>query len=197
MHSVPSNDRSFDLNSPDSRDAYKSGLGSRVILAVVAVFFFTLTLYAAAGLSNALSNGKNPGAYLFATVLIAFFTMLAASGAAKSLGKCATRLTLTEDSIQVHFPSRRTPVKVRWVDPSFRVVLRDFRGHPSPMSTRVQVESIGRAPFWLQIPTSPLTPPAFDALLSVARAKGLMIDQRKGSTKFALYPNTVTILHWA
>lgn len=180
----------FDLDSSETRDADKNVRVSRIILGLGAVIFSAITVYGAAGLPRALSDSSDAGAYLFGLILIAFFTIFTASSAIIALGKSASQLSLTDETVILRFASRRHPKVLRWSDPNFRIIVRDFRGHSTPMANRVQIERIGRAPFWLNGPTSPLTPASFDALIDFAKAKGLAVTLKKGGTKFNFWPNT-------
>lgn len=186
--------QTFDLDSTEARSVQKSGRVNRFMIAAVAVFFLAITVYAVAGLPRAISDSKNLGVYVSALLLISFMTFLTVSGAMVNFKGPASKLILTDEGVEIRFLSGGSPKFLRWTDSSFRLTLRDFRGHATPMSNRIQIERVGRAPFWLQVPTSPLTPEAFDALVAKSREKGLTVTHRKGSTKFALYPNTETMV---
>ena len=182
--------QTYDLETAVSRRVYSNRRTIRYMSGIAAVFFFGLTVYGVFVLPRAIaSSGTVLIAALFAIILVAFLTFFTASGAILNTGEPAQQLALSSDCLELRYPSFPKHVRIAWSERRFRIVVRDFRNHPGPASDIVQIESIGRAPFWLQIPTSPLTPEAFDALVTMARAKGLSVQERAGRTLFALYPN--------
>jgi hypothetical protein len=187
--------RAFDLNTDQARSTLKDRRFTRYMMGAIGAVFLGLTIYAVVGLPHALASLSDLiGAYLSALVLIALLTWFAISFAVVNSGAPASQLTLTPEALELRFASRAGVRKLEWSDPRFSLRIRDFRGHPTPVSSRVQIERIGRAPFWMQVPSSPLTPEAFDALLTMARERGLRIDRRRGGTAFSFWPNTeVTI----
>lgn len=189
--------QSFDLVSRERQFVDRASRSDRRLMGVVTAGFAILTVYAVVGLPRALDHGQDPVAYSGTLVFLIVMTWFAASSALIRSAGPALELALTNTGVELRFPARKMPRVLCWSDPRFTMLLRDFRGHPTPMSGRIQIESIGRAPFWLQVPTSPLTPAAFDALLSAARAKGLVVTESAGSTKFALYPNTLVAIRHA
>jgi hypothetical protein len=181
----------FDLETSVARRVYGNRRAARYIFGLSAVLFFALTVYGLAKLPLALSYSESIlASYLFAVALVGFLTFLCASVALVSSGRPATQLNLTAGELSLQFPSRSAPVRCIWAERSFRITLRDFRGHSTPVSDLVQIERIGRAPFWLQPPSTPLTSPAFEALLHTAKEKGLTITEKKGHTFFSLWSNT-------
>jgi hypothetical protein len=185
--------RVFDLDTDAARATFKDRRFTRYMMAAIGAVFLALTVYAAVGLPHALTDSSGViGVYLFALVLITFLTWFALSLAIVNSGRPASQLILTTEGPELRFDSRR--VGLAWSDRRFSLRIRDFRGHPTPASSRVQIERIGRAPFWLQRPTSPLTPAAYDALISASREHGLTVTEERGGTAFNFWPNTeVTI----
>ena len=168
--------QTFALDTTVSRRVYSNRRTFRFMAAVAAMFFLGLTIYGALGLPHALTGGGSLGVYLFALVLGAFLTLFTASAAVINAGKPADELTLSEDGLMLRYSSFPRVISVAWTDRRFKMIIRDFRGHPSPASDLVAIERVGRTPFWMQPPTSPLSPPAVEALLAAAGNRGLKIS---------------------
>lgn len=180
----------FDLDTSVARKVYSNRRGGRYISGALGIVFLALTVYGVVRLPGAIADSAQVAVFLFGLILIAIFTFITISGALMPGGRPPTVLTLSEVGVELRYPSLPRIVQVTWSARGFLIVLRDFRGHPTPVSDIVQVERIGRAPFWLQPPTAPLTPAAFDALLSKSREKGLSVTQKRGGTVFNTWPNT-------
>jgi hypothetical protein len=188
---MSSDAQTFDLDTEVSRQVYRNRRVARYMVGVTAVAFFGLTAYGLAGLPQSFSaSTESLAIHVGATVLVAILAVMAACGALISFGRPAVQLSLTDSDLILRFPAQSAPLRVRWSGTRFNLLVRDFRDHPTPASNICQIERIGRAPFWLQRPSSPLTSEAFEALTSKARQKGLTVTQKKGATFFALYPNT-------
>lgn len=184
-------DETFDLDTSTSRRVYSNRRTTRYIFGTAAAIFFALTVYGLAGIPRAVGGPTFPlSEHLFALVLVLFLSLFTASLAIFSAGRPATKLRLTGEALELDFPARSTPLRREWSDPRFALTVRDFRDHPTRATDVVQIERFGRAPFWLQSPSTPLTPAAFDGLLTEAQAKGLTVSRKRGGTFFALYPNT-------
>lgn len=189
--------QTFELDTSVARRVYSNRRATRYISGAAAVIFLTIATYAAVELPRAIADNKDVAAYIFALVLMIFFAFVTASVAMIGAGRPARRLDLTSTGVALEFPSFPGSVLLRWSDPKFSMTVRDFRNHPTPASDIVQIERIGHAPFWLQAPTSPLTPGAFDALLIRARENGLIVMEKRGGTAFNAWPNLEITLRQA
>lgn len=180
----------FDLDTTVARRVYSNRRGGRYISAAAGAVFLLLTLYGLLELPGAVAHSAQLPVFLFGLILVAFFTQLTIFGAIVPGGKPPSVLTLTDQGVEFHYPSFPHKVSIAWSARRFDLTVRDFRGHATPASDIVQVERVGHAPFWLQPPTAPLTPAAFDTLLARARERGLAVTQKKGGTVFNTWPNS-------
>jgi hypothetical protein len=181
---------SYDLTGPESLFVYRNRRVGRYMAAVGAVVFLLLTAYAGLTTAFLLMASRPPSvALVVALVASGLVTIVSASAAIMAMGRPATGLLLSECALELRYPAWPRRVRVAWADSRLVVVIRDYRGHPSPVSNVVQIERIGRAPFWLQPPSSPLSRLAVDALVASAERHGLDVRSKPGSTLFNLWPN--------
>ncbi|MFZ3355722.1 MAG: hypothetical protein WA549_03055 [Thermoplasmata archaeon] len=183
--------QAYNLDTAVARRVYQNRRVGRYLCVAAAVGFAILTAYAAIGLPRAIAKGSILYPYLAAFALAGFITFFTAGIAIVSAGRPATELILSHDGFELQYPGWPRNLRLRWDHSRFLVVVRDFRDHPTPAAEIVQIERIGRLPFWLQPPTSPLTAEALQALLAKARSKGLTVTDKKGSTFFDFWPNSV------
>ncbi len=193
--SVSINAMSFDLDTVEARSADQNVRGPRMIFAAITIFFAALTVYGLIGLPRALSRIGESGMFFVGFILIVTFTWITASATLINFGRCAKRITITDQSVEIEYPSRNIPRTLKWDDPQFRLTVRDFRGRANLMANRVQIDQVGKAPFWMQPPASPLTPEAYESLISTAQRKGLSLTRRGGSRLITFWTNTVVTIH--
>lgn len=153
------------------------------------------------GVGNYLTGSAYLGLDLATSVVLFWFFLVCLFTAAFNFGDPPRLLRVTDEGLELEYPAGKVKFRLRWNDPKFSLLLRDFRGWTTPMKGAIVLDTgdhnLVRGLLLSRAPSSAfLTPTAFDAIIAAARERGLEIASRKETGWRAsagwMWPDTAT-----
>jgi len=174
----------FDLVTDNWRASLGMARRYRLLSFGMAVFFAAALLFS---LFAALRDfGLGPPAAMWAWTAVAvavvflWVFLVFALQVIFVVGPPPTQLRLDAEAIELVYGKSKVRFRVRWSDPNFSIILRDFRGWQNPVTLGIVLDTGDHDLRRIILPsTRPpsarLTPEAFDAILSSSRARNLAV----------------------